>query len=110
MKGKGCLIAVIIVVVIVVIIAVLLYVNRGKLVDMAMDKMTESVMANLPEGYDQVVAKQAFDDFVVAVQEGRVEKEEFQEIGEMMQAIMADKKLEAAEVDQLMGVLRSASQ
>jgi hypothetical protein len=110
MKGKGCLIAVIIVVVILAAALLLLYMNRGKLVNMAMDKMVEGVMTNLPEGYDRQVAKQTFDDFIVAVKENRVEKEEFQEIGELMQAIMADKKLEAAEVDQLMKVLKEASQ
>jgi len=110
MKGKGCLVAVIIVVVVLAAALLLLYMNRGKLVNMAMDKMVEGVMTNLPEGYDQQAAQQTFDDFVVAVKENRVEKEEFQEIGELMQAIMADKKLETEEVDQLMEVLREASQ
>ena len=110
MKGKGCLIAVIIVVVILAAALLLLYMNRGKLVNMAMDKMVEGVMTNLPEGYDRGAAQQTFDDFVVAVKENRVEKEEFQEIGELMQAIMADKKLETEEVDQLMTALQEASQ
>ena len=110
MKGKGCLIAVIIVVVIPAAALLLLYMNRGKLVNMAMDKMVEGVMTNLPEGYDREAAQQTFDDFVVAVKENRVEKEEFQEIGELMQAIMADKKLETEEVDQLMTALQEASQ
>jgi hypothetical protein len=110
MKGKGCLIAVVIVVVILAAALLLLYMNRGKLVNMAMDKMVEGVMTNLPEDYDRQEAQQTFDDFIVAVKEDRVDKEEFQEIGELMQAIMADKKLETGEVDQLMEALQAASQ
>jgi hypothetical protein len=110
MKGKGCLIAVIVVVVIVAAVLLVLYVNRGKLVDMAMDKMVEGIMVNLPEGYDRAMAQTTFDDFILAVKEDRVEKEEFQEIGELVQVIMADQKLETQEVDQLMEALRAASQ
>jgi uncharacterized protein YpuA (DUF1002 family) len=110
MKGKGCLIAVIIVVVILVAAVLILYLNRGKLVNMAMDKMVEAVMTSLPEDYDRERAQQTFDEFIVAVKKNRVEKEEFQEIGEIMQAIMADQKLETQEVDQLMEVLQEASQ
>jgi hypothetical protein len=110
MKGKGCLIAVIIVVVILAAAVFMLYLNRGKLVNMAMDKMVEGVMTSLPEGYDRDRAQQTFDQFIVAVKENRVDKEEFQKIGEIMQAIMADKKLETEEVDQLMEALQAASQ
>jgi uncharacterized membrane protein len=110
MKGKGCLIAVVIVVVVLIAIVLVLYMNRGKLVNMAMDKMVEGVMTNLPEGYDQAMARQTFDEFIVAVKEKRVDKEELQELGEIMQAIMADKKLETQEVDQLMEAMRTASQ
>ncbi len=110
MKRKGCLIAVIIVVVILVAAVLMLYMNRAKLVNLAMDKMVEGVMTGLPEGYNRDQAQQTFDDFIVAVKDNRVDKEEFQEIGEIMQAIMADKKLEAEEVDQLMEVLKAAGQ
>jgi len=108
MKGKGCLIAVLVIVVLAVVIALVLYLNRGKIMEMAMDKMVEQVMANLPPDYDQEMARQNIDDFVAGVKEGRVDKEETREIGEILQAIMADKKLETQEVDQLMEAMREA--
>jgi hypothetical protein len=110
MKAKGCLVAVIIVVVILVAALLVIYANRGKLVNMAMDKMIEGVMAQLPDGYDRAMAQQTFDDFVLAVKEERVDQEEFKQIGELVQAIMADKKLTTEEVDQLMTALKEASQ
>jgi len=109
MKGKGCLIAVIVIIAIVVIIAAVLYLNRGKLIGIAMDKMVEQIMANLPPDYDEVMARQTIDEFIVAVKEGRVEKEEFEEIGAILQASMADKKLETDEVDQLMAAMQEAA-
>jgi hypothetical protein len=109
MKGKGCLIAVLVIVVLAVIVALVLYLNRGKIMEMAMDKMVEQVMANLPPDYDQEAVRQNIDEFVVAVKEGWVDKEETQEIGELLQVIMADKKLETQEVDQLMEAMREAA-
>jgi hypothetical protein len=109
MKGKGCLIAVIVVIVIVVIIAAVLYLNRGKLLGMAMDKMVDQIMANLPPDYDEVMARQTIDTFIAAVNEGQVDKEEFQEIGKILQATMADQKLETDEVDQLMAAMQEAA-
>ena len=109
MKGKGCLIAVLVIVVLAVVIALVLYLNRGKIMEMAMEKMVEQVMANLPPDYDQEVVRQNIDEFVVAVKDGLVDKEEAQEIGDILQVIMADKKLETHEVDQLMEAMREAA-
>ena len=109
MKGRGCLIAVIVIIAIAVIIAAILYLNRGKLIGIAMDKMVEQIMANLPPDYDEAMARQTIDEFILAVNEGRVEKEEFEEIGTILQTSMADKKLETEEADQLMDALREAA-
>lgn len=110
MKGKGCLIAVLVVVVLLVILAVVLYLNRGKLFEMALEKMVDQIVTNLPEGYDEAVVRATIDEFMVAVKEGRVDKEEFQEIGETVNQMTADKKLETHEVDELMKILQEAAQ
>jgi hypothetical protein len=109
MKGKGCLIAVLVIIALAVIVALVLYLNRGKIIEMAMDKMVEQVMANLPPDYEKDMARQNIDEFIVAFKEGRVDKEETQEIGKIFQVIMADKKLETQEVDQLMEAMREAA-
>jgi len=109
MKGKGCLIAVLVIVVLAVIVAVVLYTSRGKIVEMAMDKMVGQILTNLPEDYDEAMARQTFNEFAVAVKEGRVDKEEFQELGEILQEAMADKKLETHEVDELMAAMQEAA-
>lgn len=109
MKGRGCLIAVLVIILVVVIVGAVLYINRGKLLQMAMDKMVDQIMTNLPEDYDEAMARQTLDEFIVAVKEGRVEKEEFEEIGQILQATMADKKLETHEVDQLLEAMREAA-
>lgn len=110
MKGKGCLITVMVIIVVLAIVAYVLYANRAKLFEKAMDKMVDQVMTNLPQGYDEVMVRRTFDQFMVAVKGGRVDKGEFQEIGTIFSDIMADKKLEAHEVDQLMEAMQQAAE
>lgn len=108
MKGKGCLITIVVIIVLAAIAAYVLYANRAKLFEKAMDKMEEQILTNLPLDYDQAEVRNTFDDFVVGVKDGTVDKEETKEIAGILQAVMADKKLETHEVDQLMEAMREA--
>ena len=93
MKAKGCLVSVLIVVLLLLIGAYLLYANCDKLVVKVVDKMQET-----------------FSDFMVALQEDRVSKEELQLLGDNVKEALDDKKLETEEVDRLMQLMREASQ
>ena len=44
-----------------------------------MDKMEEQVLTNLPLDYDKAEVRNTFDDFVVGVKDGTVDKEETKE-------------------------------
>jgi Zn-dependent protease with chaperone function len=108
MKGKGCLIAVLIVILVLIIVAAVFYLNRGKIADWFADKMVDQILTNLPVEYDEAMARQTMDQFIVAIKEGRVEREEVKEILDLFQAAWADKKLETHEVDQLMEAMKEA--
>ena len=110
MKAKGCLVSVLIVVLLLLIGAYLLYANCDKLVVKVVDKMQEQVLAGLPESYDREIVKETFSDFMVALQEDRVSKEELQLLGDNVKEALDDKKLETEEVDRLMQLMREASQ
>jgi hypothetical protein len=108
MKGKGCLIAVIVVIVLMAIIAGIIYLQRGKLLEVSMAKMVDQMMSILPPDYDKAMARQTMDNFIEAVKEDRVDEKKIREVGEIFQAVMADKKLEMHEVDQLLEAMREA--
>ena len=109
MKGKGCLITVLVIIVLVIVAAAVLYMNRGKLVEMAVNKMVGQITNNLPVDYDEMMARQNIDDFIVAVKEGRVDKEEFQLLSGIMKRAMEDKKLDTEEVDELIKAMQEAA-
>jgi hypothetical protein len=109
MKTKGCLISVVIVILLVLIGAYLLYANCGKIVEKFVAKMQEQVLADLPEGYDREMVRETFSDFMVALREDRVSKEELQLLGDNVKEALEDKKLETEEVDRLMKLMQEAS-
>ncbi len=109
MKRKGCLITVLVIIVLVIVAAAVLYMNRGKLVEMAVNKMVGQITNNLPVDYDETMARQNIDDFIVAVKDGRVDKEEFQLLSGIMKRAMEDKKLDAEEVDELIKAMQDVA-
>jgi hypothetical protein len=110
MKAKGCLIGVLIVILLALIAAYLLYANCDKILEGVVAKMQEQVLADLPEGYDREMVKETFSDFMVALREDRVSKEELQLLGDNVKEALEDKKLETEEVDKLMQLMQEASQ
>jgi hypothetical protein len=110
MKAKGCLITVLIIVLLALIGAYLLYANCDKLIEKAMEKMQEQILAGLPEDYDREMVQETFSDFMIAVREDRVSKEEFQLLGNTMKQALEDKKLETEEVDELVKLMKQSSE
>ncbi len=113
--SKGCLILLIIgiiLVVIVVALSIVCYVYKDDLVDMGLNKVTDSVVTeikgNLPEGVTDIEVDNIVDEFKTAFREGKVDKNEIQYIGSLIQTSMEDKEISEDEGRKILDAFKEA--
>lgn len=112
MSKKGCLkwggIGCGAVVAILIIVAVVLYMNRGKIMDFFGEKMKESVMQSLPADYPEEEAEAIFNRFWTAIKEGRLSEEEGQKLGELFRNASQDGTISGDEALDILDFMKEA--
>ena len=111
--SKGCMIALIIglvILFIVVALSIICYVYRDELKGAVMERMTETVAAeiktNLPEGVTIEDVDRIMEDFKEAYLANRVDAEELNDVSTMVSSMMSDKKIDKEEGKKLLDKLR----
>jgi ABC-type transport system involved in cytochrome bd biosynthesis fused ATPase/permease subunit len=113
--SKGCLIALIICAIIAVIIiamAVVCYVYKDELIEAGLNKMTETLSAeiikDLPEGVTETDVNGLMDEFKQAIKEQKVDQFELQGLSATFQQIMDDKVITQDEAKEILDDIREA--
>jgi actin-like ATPase involved in cell morphogenesis len=113
--SKGCLVLLIIgiiLVVIVVAMSVVCYVYKDDLVEMGLNKMTETIVtelkANLPDGISEEEVDKVVEEFKVAFKEGKIDQGEIQQISTLLQSALEDKEIDEEEGRKILETFKKA--
>lgn len=113
--SKGCLILLIvgiILVVLVVSMSVVCYVYKDDLVEMGLNKMTDTIVTeiktNLPEGISEAEVDKVVDEFKVAFKEGKIDQAEIQHISTLLQTALEDKEINEDEGREILETFKKA--
>lgn len=111
---KGCLIGCGVVFVLGVVVIVVVITQAGRIVSLAADRIGNTVMESvdqkLPEGYDRQMVRDTFKTGIQALKNGEIDRAEVQEIGDYLQAALADDTLTTAETDELLQMIKQAAE
>lgn len=111
--SRGCLIALIIVgiiAVIVVAVGIVCYIYQDQIVEIGLNKLSETVASqikeNLPEGYTAEDVDKVIEDFKQAYKDKKIDQEEIQRISAMFQNMLEDKKIDQDEAEEFLEELK----
>jgi len=106
--SKGCLVGLIVLgvlAVLIIVTGIVCYIYKDELIEMGLNKVTESVAtelkANLPEGVSAEEVDQVMDKFKTSLKEGKIDDAELQSISMSFQNAYEDKKIDQKEAEDL---------
>jgi hypothetical protein len=104
----------VVVLVLIVVVFAYVYMNRGKLANMMVEKslpQVENLIAdNLPASVSKAQLHQEFEKFTANVKAGKIDAQEIQKMFMNFKNAMEDKKLDSLEVKSLLESLHKLSQ
>jgi hypothetical protein len=113
--SKGCLIALIVVAIIAVVvvaIAIVGYVYKDEIVEMGLNKLTETVAVeiknNLPEGVTAEDVDNLLAEFKQAYADAKIDQEEIQRLSVLLRESFEDKKIDQDEAKRFMEEIRKS--